>query len=449
MTGVRLRARIANPHLRRMAGNTGWLIGERVFGGLVAITVTVAVARYLGPTQFGVLSYALSFVLLFATLWTLGLSGIVVRDLVREPDHHDEILGTLFALRLVGGAVGIVAIIVAAALVAPDDPTTRLAIAVLAFATLFYAFDGIDFWMQSEVRSRFAVVARSSALALTAGLNLALISLQAPLMAFALAAGLEYALAGIGLVAIYRLLGRSPVDWHPSWHRARDLVSRSWPLMLSGAFYSVNLKVDQLMLGNLAGADAVGTYAAASRISEVWYFVPTAIAASTFPALVLARDAGGQRYGANVQRLYDLVVWLALPLAVAVTLASGSIIDALFGAAYADSVPILMIHIWASPFVFMGAILSRWLIAEDLLRFSLVRHGAGAVVNVAVNLVAIPYLGGVGAAIATLVSYAVASFVVCFAYGPTRPAARQMTLALLVPIRSVASLTAAVGRGQR
>jgi len=449
VTGARLRARIANPHLRRMAGNTGWLIGERVLGGLIAISVTVAVARFLGPAQFGVLSYALSFVLLFATLWTLGLSGIVVRDLVREPSRHDEILGTLFALRLVGGAVGIVAILAAAALVAPPDPTTRMAIAVLAFATLFYAFDGVDFWLQSEVRSRFAVLARSSALVLTAGLNLALIALQAPLMAFAVAAALEYVLAGVGLVAVYRLLGRSPVDWRPSWGRARDLVSRSWPLMLSGAFYSVNLKVDQLMLGNLAGADSVGTYAAASRISEVWYFVPTAIAASAFPALVLARDAGGQRYGANVQRLYDLVIWLALPLAVAVTLASGRIIDVLFGAAYAGSVPILMIHIWASPFVFMGAILSRWLIAEDLLRFSLARHGAGAVANVAVNFVTIPLFGGVGAAIATLVSYGVASFVVCFAYKPTRPAARQMTLALLVPVRSLASLGAALWHGRR
>jgi O-antigen/teichoic acid export membrane protein len=436
-----VRAGLGSPHLRRIAGNTGWLIAERLLRGLIAVTVTVAVARYLGPSDFGILNYALSFVLLFGTFWTLGLSGIVIRELVREPEHHDEILGTLFVLRLMGGTLGVLAILVAASNLVSDG-TTRAAIAVIGVATLFYAFDGVDYWLQAEVRSRYAVIARALGLLVMACVSVGLIALRTPVLAFAAAAGAEFAAAGVALLGFYVLLGRNPLNWRPDWRRARYLVGKSWPLLLSGAMYSVNLKIDQLMLGNMVGSQSVGTYAAAARLSEVWYFIPAAIAASTFPSLIQRREAGADAYQRYTQRIYDLMVWIALPLALFVTLASGSLVGALFGADYAVAGGILAIHIWAGPFVFLGAVLSRWLIAEDLLRFSLVRHGVGATVNIGVNLALIPVLGGVGAAVATLISYAVASYGACLLYRPTWPAARQMSLALIVPLRAGVSLVA-------
>jgi O-antigen/teichoic acid export membrane protein len=214
----------------------------------------------------------------------------------------------------------------------------------------------------------------------------------------------------------------------------------SWPLILSGAFSAVNLKIDQLMLGNMAGTAAVGTYAAAARLSEVWYFVPTAVAASVFPSLLIAKRESTSAYEHQQQVLYDLMIWLSLPIAIGMTVLSGPIVAVLYGPSYADSSAILAIHIWAGPFVFMAAILSKWLIAENLLKFSFIRHGIGAIINVGLNLLLIPPLGGIGAAVATLVSYAAASYVACFAYRPTWPAARRMSTALIAPLRAVARL---------
>jgi O-antigen/teichoic acid export membrane protein len=138
------------------------------------------------------------------------------------------------------------------------------------------------------------------------------------------------------------------------------------------------------------------------------------------------------------------MVALALPIAVGVSVLSGPLIFLLYGTSYAESAPILAIHVWAGPFVFLGAALSRWLIAEDRLRFSLVRHGTGALVNVALNLILIPPLGGIGAAISTLVSYAVASFGACFLYAPLRGQAWAMVRALLLPVRLLAAGIAAL-----
>jgi O-antigen/teichoic acid export membrane protein len=205
--------------------------------------------------------------------------------------------------------------------------------------------------------------------------------------------------------------------------------------VISGLFYSINLRVDQLLLGNIAGDAAVGTYAAAARLSEVWYFVALAIAASGAPALLRARQASSELYKRRMQQAYDLMVGLSLPLAIVVSLTGDQIIKFLYGSQYAGAGAILSIHIWAGPFVYMGAILSKWLIAEDLVKFSMVRHGAGALINVVLNLILIPPFGGVGAAFATLVSYAIASFGACFLYPPAWPAARQELLALALPVR--------------
>jgi PST family polysaccharide transporter len=428
------------------ATNAGWLIAERLLSGLLAVTVTAAVARHLGPAGFGVLSFALSLVLLFGTFWTLGLSGLVIRELVREPDRESELLGTILGLRLLGGIVAVVAALGLTVILGTDAQTT-LAVGILIVGVLtLYAFDGIDFWLQAQVRSRNAVIARSAALVIASAINIGLIVVAAPLLAFVVAAALEYALAGVGLVLVYVRLGGRPASWTFSTGLTRRLLTASWPLILSGLANAINLRVDQLMLGTMKGDEAVGTYAAAARLSEVWYFVPVAIAASVFPAMVRAHAGDRATFQGLMGRLYDLMVALALPIAVGVSLLSSQLIFLIYGSRYAESGPILAIHVWAGPFVFLGAALSRWLIAEDRLRFSLVRHGAGALVNVGLNLVLIPPLGGVGAAISTLVSYAVASLGACFLYPPLRPQAWTMVRALGLPLRLLAA-GFRVGRG--
>lgn len=421
------------------ATNAGWLIAERVLSGVIALTVTAAVARHLEPAGFGVLSFALSTVLLFATLWTLGLSSLVVRELVRRPEQEMELLGTVMALRIAGGLVALGGVVLLTAVLGSTDETRLAAIILMLGVLSLYTFDGIDFWLQAAVRSRYTVVARSGALVVASLLKLGLIAADAPVLAFVAATAIEYALAGVFLVLAYLRLGGRPTRWRVRGTVARGLLLASWPLILSGVANAINLRADQLMLGVLRGAEDVGTYAAAARLSEVWYFIPTAIAASAFPAMVRAHAGDRPTFDRWMARLYDLVVALALPIAIVVSFLAVPLAGWLFGPAYAATGPILAIHVWAGPFIFLGAVLSRWLIVEDRLRFSLVRHAAGAAVNVALNLVLIPPLGGVGAAIATLVSYATASLGACFLYPPTRGQGRAMVVALLLPVRLVAS----------
>lgn len=430
-----------SPGLRKIVGNTGWLFAYQILHMSVGLLVGVWVARYLGPEQFGLYSYAIAFMALFGTFMTLGLEGIVVRDLVREPTAKPEILGTTFVIRALGGCLSFAVALGAITLIRPDDTLIRWLVAILGLGMIFRVFDVIDFWFQSQVQAGQTVAAKSAALILGLVAKLVLIFTKAPLIAFIAVTAVELGAGGIGLVIAYRANGQSLVACRISFKRAQKLLSQSWPLILSGVAASINLKVDQVMLGDMVSDAEVGVYAAAARLSEVWYFIPTAIAASTFPALIRSKNLGAILYHKRLQQLYDFLACAALFVAIPTTFIATPLLTLLYGAAYHKAGLILSIHIWAGVFVFMRAALSKWLITEDLFIFSLVTHSAGALINVLLNLVLIPAYGGVGAAISTVVSYATSSYFALFIHPKTLRTAYMMTLALIAPVRALSKIT--------
>jgi O-antigen/teichoic acid export membrane protein len=434
LTDVRtdLRRHARSSALQKIARNSGWLMGERLLMMLLALTIHVWLARHLGPTNFGVLSYAVSFVGLFGTFTYLGLSGVVIRDLVAEPDSRHEILGTVFVLKLAGGVLGLLSILMVLHF-QPTEATTKLVIAVAALGLIFHSFRTIEFWFSSQVEARSVVFASFAAATGGAALNALFILTDAGLIAFSIVLVAQPALFALGLYLIYTLRGHRFSRWRFDSRRARSLLRQSWPLVLSSVGALIYLKVDQVMLGIMAGAEQVGTYAVAARLSEVWYFIPTALALSVFPKIVQSKREGAEIYQSRLQRIYNVLAVLSFAVAGVVTVASGPVIDLLYDERYSQASRILAIHIWTCPAMFMGAVLSKWLVAEGLLVFSFTRHLMGAVANVMLNLFLIPHFAGTGAAVATLISYTLASYFACFTDRRTRVAGKMMTSALLIP----------------
>lgn len=425
--------------VRKVAGNFGWLMGQRGVTLLLSLTVSVWVARYLGPELFGSMSYAVAFVALFGAFTYLGISGTAVRDLVERPEERDEILGTVFLLKIVGAFLAILVIgLISWSLM--ESGRDRLMIGILSVGLLFESVTVITFWYQSRVESRHTVHASVGAAVVGAALKCALILVRAPLVAFVAAIVLQQVLNTILLFVTYHRQGGSIRQWRFSGARAKSLLSRSWPLLLSSVGSIIYLKIDQIMLEHLAGSTEVGIYAVAARLSEVWYFIPTALAGSLFPQIIQYRKLSPAEYEARMQRIYRIMVLASLAIAIPVTLVAKPGIQFLFGPEYAGSASVLMIHIWTCPAIFMAAAFSKWLISEDLLMFSLTRHGFGALANVALNSILIPRHGAVGAAVATLVSYTIASYLACFTDRRTFRTGIMMTRALVLPLKDVFSM---------
>jgi len=398
-------------NLQKVIANTGWLFADKILRLGVGLVVGVWVARFLGPESFGAFSYATAFVSLFSALVTLGLDGVVVRDLVSNPEHTDRILGSAFVLKLAGGSLAFVLALAAIFLMDPADSLSHWLVAIIAAGMIFQAFDAVDFWFQARVEARFAVYAKNSAFLLVSILKIVLILMHAGLLAFAFAASLEVVLGAVGLVVAYRISGEHILRWRANTQWVRNLIKDGWPLALAGIAVVIYMKIDQVMLGQMLGNQAVGIYSAATRISEVWYFIPISIVASVSPSLVEARKISAALYYERLAKLFRLMAGVALAIAVPMTFASGIVASALYGSAYDGVGPILSIHIWAALFVFLGVAQNPWTINEGMTKLAFLRTSLGALANILLNIVLIPRYGPIGAAIATTVSYALSAVV--------------------------------------
>lgn len=402
----------------------------------VGLIVGTWVARYLGRDQFGTLSYAVALIGLLSAVTTLGLDGIVVRELVRYPERKNEILGATFSAKLAGGFLTLLLSLTLIRILRPGDAVLPVLVGFLAVGAIFQAFDTIDFWFQSRVESRWSVFARHSTFLIVAGFRVALILLHAPLFVFALALCLETGLASVGLVVAYKRSGQYLSAWKVNGSGVRQLVREGWPVALASMAVMVYMKIDQLMLGQMLGDREVGIYGAALRFSEVWYFIPVALVASVAPSLTAARKVDTIKYYARLENLSRLLMGIALIIAIPMTFVSGYLARTIYGPGYEGAGPVLAIHIWAAPFVFLGVGQSPWILNEGLTKLAAARAVCGAVVNILLNLVLIPTHGAVGAAVATTISYALTGVVLNAFHGRTRRIFfLQLRAMIVVPTR--------------
>lgn len=426
----------ARPAWRKAADSFGWLVVERggrlVLGALVGLFV----ARHLGPERLGSLSYCIALVTLLGFLPELGLAEILRRDLLRTPAKTPELLASGLVLRLAAGIVSYAGVSLAAYVGGGFTGDERRLFRILGVILFQPALFLPELWLQAQLQAKRTTLVQLGALGVSSGMRLWLIHLDAPLAAFAWVIVGELVLCALGYFLAARASGlRFPVA---AAHLAtmQRLLGEAWPLMFASLAILVYMKIDEVMLRHLSGPVAVGIYAAAVKLSELWYFVPAALGTSVLPGMLRSREQGAMAYSARQQQYYDVSAAAAYVLSVPIALAAPWIVRLAYGGAFAEAGPILAVHIWASIFVFLGVARGQWLVNEGLQKFYLAATLAGAVLNVLLNLVLIPRWGGLGAAWATVASYAFAAWLASYLHPAVRVTAAMQTRALLIPFRA-------------
>ena len=394
--------------------NTSWLLGEKILRMAVGLFVGIWVARYLGPEQFGLFSYAQAFVGLFTVIAGLGLDSIIVRELVKNPSKQATLLGTAFYLKLIGALLVLLILAGIVTLSRQDNLTTWL-IFIIASATIFQSFNVIDFFFQAKVLSKYVVYANITSLLISSFIKIGLILANAPLIAFAWVVLFDSVILMLGFVYYFQRHAKLDIK-RLSFSKlmAIKLLKDSWPLILSGLVISVYMKVDQIMIKEMLNVEAVGQYAAAVRLSEAWYFIPMVVASSLFPAIINAKKVSEELYYIRLQKLYDLMVWVAIVIALPMTFLSDWVVELLYGEQYNQAGEVLMIHIWAGVFVFLGVAFSKYLANENLTMKFFYRTFLGMLINVILNILLIPKYSINGAAIATLLGQFSANYIYDF-----------------------------------
>ena len=395
-------------HLLAILQNSGWLLFDKLVRLVLGLLVGAWVARYLGPSQYGELAYALAFIALFQAVATLGLDGIVVRDIAQNKAHANTVLGTAFALRFgVGALCWLTAIGSMAWLNGINDRSVVLT-ALAGGSLVFQAADTVDLWFQSQSQSRRTVLAKLTAYLISNGVKVALILNNAPLVAFAAVMALDGLTAATGLAVAYR---RFPCNqrWDRAAATVRQLLSESWPFILSGISIMVYMRIDQIMIKEMLGAQQLGIYAAVLPLATLWQFIPMMLYTSLAPFVARKKSESETAYWQVLQKIFKAYALLGWFVCIPTVACANLVVSFLYGSQYQQGAMVLSIYVFTNLFINMGVAQGLWLLNERRGIISLANTIVGAVVAVAGNWIFIPRFGIEGVAMAGVMAQLVSA----------------------------------------
>ncbi|WP_282938858.1 flippase [Paenibacillus sp. RC67] len=415
------RSLLSNDIANKIMQNSTWLISDKVVNLITGVIVTAAIARYFGPDLFGQFNYALALVTLFTAFSALGLETLTVKNLVNKEYDEGTILCTSLVLRVIGGIVLTIIAAIAIKIIEPANVNLHIIVYILSFTMVVRSMEVIEYWIQAHQRSKVSSIIRISVYIITAILKLMVVVFGGSLVHFSLVYVVDVAITGLALIIVYFKIRQDRTHWILNFSYAREIMSKSWSLILSGLMVTLYMRVDQVMLGSMLPDKAeLGVFSAAVRIAEMWYFVPMAVIVSFKPIIIKNKNVDQQSYLKSVQLLYTIVAWMSIGFGLIILLLSKPIIKVLFGADYLSAASILVISVWAGTFAMLGSARSIWLICEGLQKFTITYTLGGLVVNILLNILLIPQYGAYGAAIATLASQLTANVVVLAFFKKTR-----------------------------
>ncbi len=404
-----------NTSSNKYVKNTSWILLEKMSRIISGILVGVLVARYLGPDQFGLISYALNVVAIFTVFSTLGLDSIVVRELITRTEHKNNILGTTFLMRLIGAIIVVIAATIYSSM--RDNNQQTFIVFLVSLSIIMQSFTVVDFYFQSKVLGKLTAINQVITLFLSSIVKIVFIYIKAPLEYFASMVLFEATLTAINQYLFYRSRGENVFEWRFSFAEAKELLMHSWPIIISGLMMMVYQKMDQILLKRFLDLTSVGNYSAAIRMSEASYFIPVAICAAVFPGIVNARD-NKELQIKRLTQLYSLLIWSAIIISIGGFLFGDWVIGFMYKEKFALAPPVFKIHIWSTIPIFFSTAWGVWMLAENKQKLVIYLQLISLICCFILHINLIPRMGITGAAWSVLITYYIGLLAVLLIYKP-------------------------------
>lgn len=386
---------------KKILRNVYWATLGKIINILSGIFVGVLVARYLGPTNYGIMNYVISYVTLFSILANFGLDNIEIRELSKPNSNINDLLGTAFTIRLIFSFITILLIFITLCIF-ESDHFTFLMVLIYSGSLILSTFNVIRNYFTSIVLNEYVVKTEILRTLFGALLKIILLIYNFPLAWFIIASVFDFLLIAGGYLYAYRIKVGNIYDWHFNKGTAKQLITESFPLLLSGTAIIIYQKIDQVMIRNMIDNASVGQFAVASKITELTIFIPMVIAQTITPLLVKAQHGNPEAYIKKRQQFMDFMLWSAIGTSLIISLIASPVIKILYGTKYLDAIPVLQIMAWKAVFVALFASSGQIIIIENIHKYAALRNIVGCFVSILLNLLFIPLLGIIGSAIATI-----------------------------------------------
>ncbi len=386
-----------------------WLvIGKSIRSILMLISITMT-ARYLGPNNFGLLSFAISMTLLLSVFPGPGLDSVLTKQLLNNSNSQRVQLGSSMAIYLVFSIISFLLLMAISTIVA-DERSVWLLIAICGISYLPRSSSIFTAFFDSHLAGNYIMYSECIQAFLGLLIRLFLIYIKADIMMFVFAWVGDWTILFLVQILFFNKNFPQYKKWQVSTRVMTKILRQISPLILSGVMILVYQQIDKIMLKIMIDSEAVGLYSLALRLVYAGAIIPVLGVRSLAPKLLKSYKLNNKKqYNIKAQQLYDLTTFMSGGIMVSIIIAA-QFIPYICGKSFS---PAILIMIIASPLVLatsMGAASGQQMLTENLQYLAPIRNIIGCGLNIILNLVLIPRLAGVGAAIATVTSALTSSF---------------------------------------
>ena len=414
--------------INKVAGNAVWIVGGRVVQSLLGLVINMLTARYLGPSNYGLITYASSLVAFVVPIMQLGFSNVLVREIVNNPDEEGKVLGTSIAMSLFSSFFCIIGLTSFVYALSPNETDTIMVCLLYSVILIFQALEHIQYWYQAKLISKYTSVIGLFAYLAVSAYKIYLLAAAKPVYWFALSNALDYAIISVSSIILYRRLGGHKLQF--SWNVGKRMFSASRHYILSSMMITIFAQTDKIMIKMMIGETETGYYGAAVACAGLISFVYSAIIDSFRPSIFEGQKKSEEFFKRRLTMLYSIIIYMSLARCAVMTIFAGLIIHILYGEAYEPAISALRIIVWYTAFSYLGGATSIWILAKEKQNYLFRINLSGTLMNVILNAILIPCIGINGAALASLVTQFFTNIVVCFIIKPIRPNVAIMLEAL-------------------
>lgn len=386
----------------KIVKNAGWLISGKIFQMGINFLVGILTARYLGPSNYGLIGYAGAYVAFFTCLCTLGINSVLVKEFIEYPGEEGKILGTSIGLRMASSILSAITMVTISCVVDFGEPLTIAVVALSSIGAVFHVFEVFNYWFQSKLQSKVTAIAAFLAYAITAIYKVILLVLGKDVRYFAFATSVDYICIAIFLYVAYKKHGGGRLNFSSSY--GKKLLSKSWHFILPGLMVAIYGQTDKLMLKHLISTSEIGYYSTAVSLCTTWCFVLSAIIDSMVPSIMQAHKDKNPSFEAKNKFLYAIVFYVSCAVSLLFMLFGGWIVRLLYGEAYIPAAAPLRIITWYTAFSYLGTARQAWVVCKNVQKYLIYIYASSALINVILNMLLIPLWGASGAALASLIA---------------------------------------------
>lgn len=402
MLNLKLKGKVSE-NKKKVFVNIFWALTGKVINMTGALFVGILVARYLGPSQYGLMNYVISYVTLFTVISNFGLDDIEIRELSRQPEKKEYILGTSICLRFAFATFAIALVAITLMLYRSDLFSTIL---IMIYSLTLYTgcFNIFRNYFTSIVKNEYVVKSEIIRTLIGSLFKIILLWIKAPLEYFIIAVFFDTVLVASGYCLSYKHLVGRISDWKFDKKMVSFFIKESFPLVLSGAAIIIYQRIDQVMIKNMIDTSSVGYFATAGKFLDLILFLPVVLVQTLTPILVRTKTNNIQLYESRKKEFISVVVWIAIILSVFVSLFAYWMIKFTYGAEYMLAVPVLQIMAFKTIGMALSSTSGQIIIMEHMQKWVFVRNIFGCVICISLNLLLIPRFGIIGSAWVTIIT---------------------------------------------